>query len=357
MSSLPNQLNNMRQMGMDTERGSVPSSNCIDEADGYTSEELVPGPRMLQRIVDDLKKKGRIFVLPLRDEKAMAAIAEPLRSLVHAGVRPEFVIDACVQQPHLLRAFAKKGDRAFGVIETIVDNCAMTFEDAVRMLTTYTDELLSVEAESVQRRLDVVLGCSVTAGHALGKAVRKCPALLFASTPKSMGVIAESLSGFFSRAQISVMVANTPQILLADIEGLESKYEYIYFHMRIEENEFGLCERWVDMSLEEIMMRHAFLLRTGAYTTPDPKRPQFKMENPSLKQILDVPDSNFATEVAGVTLEEWLIFRGLTDKVNRQAGMEKPFERIKPSMRKAFERRRKEASHREAYAFDDFVTD
>uniref|UniRef100_A0A9J2PBN9 Uncharacterized protein n=1 Tax=Ascaris lumbricoides TaxID=6252 RepID=A0A9J2PBN9_ASCLU len=269
------QLLQMRQMGMDTERGSVPSSNCIDEADGYTSEELVPGPRMLQRIVDDLKKKGRIFVLPLRDEKAMAAIAEPLRSLVHAGVRPEFVIDACVQQPHLLRAFAKKGDRAFGVIETIVDNCAMTFEDAVRMLTTseyrfhlstrkrakracltfytlttdnrnsgvpsdetrtteglkslskvqgrvdeiimfmvcgvrlkstvceacYTDELLSVEAESVQRRLDVVLGCSVTAGHALGKAVRKCPALLFASTPKSMGVIAESLSGFFSRAQ------------------------------------------------------------------------------------------------------------------------------------------------------------
>lgn len=77
--------------------------------------------------------------------------------------------------------------------------------------------------------------------------------------------------------KISVMVANTPQILLADIEGLESKYEYIYFHMRIEENEFGLCERWVDMSLEEIMMRHAFLLRTGAYTTPDPKRPQFKM--------------------------------------------------------------------------------
>lgn len=54
----------------------------------------------------------------------------------------------------------------------------------------------------MQRRLDVVLGCSVTAGHALGKAVRKCPALLFASTPKSMGVIAESLSGFFSRAQV-----------------------------------------------------------------------------------------------------------------------------------------------------------
>uniref|UniRef100_A0A914RP49 Uncharacterized protein n=1 Tax=Parascaris equorum TaxID=6256 RepID=A0A914RP49_PAREQ len=104
---------------------------------------------------------------------------------------------------------------------------------------SYTDELLSVEAESVQRRLDVLLGCSLTAGHALGNAVRKCPAVLFASTPKSMSMIAESLSSFFSRAQ----------------------------------------------------------------------------ENPSLQEILDVPDSNFATEVAGVTLEEWLIFRGLTDKV------------------------------------------
>ncbi|VDM50417.1 unnamed protein product [Toxocara canis] len=127
--------------------------------------------------------------------------------------------------------------------------------------------------------------------------------------------------------------------------------------MCIEENEFGTCERWVDMPLEEIMMRHEFLLKTGRYTTPDPKRPQFKMENPVLKRILDTPDANFATEVAGVTQEEWLIFKGLTEKISRQSDMERPFERIKPSMRKAFERRRKEGARKEAHIFDAAAND
>ncbi|KHN82499.1 mTERF domain-containing protein 2 [Toxocara canis] len=360
MNSIAEPLRNLvRQMGMDTERTQLPCSSKIDEESStlYARDELIPGPKMLQRITDDLRNKGTTFFLPINDENAMNSIAEPLRNLVNAGVRAEFVIDACVQRPQLLRAFAKRGTVSFELIETLVDSCAMTFEDAVRIFATYTDELLGVEAESVQKRLNVLVGCNIPAGRPLGRAVRKCPAVLFASNPKCMGVVAESLSGFFSRGQISVLVANTPHILLSSTDELEPKYEYIYFHMCIEENEFGTCERWVDMPLEEIMMRHEFLLKTGRYTTPDPKRPQFKMENPVLKRILDTPDANFATEVAGVTQEEWLIFKGLTEKISRQSDMERPFERIKPSMRKAFERRRKEGARKEAHIFDAAAND
>lgn len=47
--------------------------------------------------------------------------------------------------------------------------------------------------------------------------------------------------------------------------------------MCIEGDEFKECMKWPAMSLEEIMTRHEFLLKTGRYTTPDPKHPQKKM--------------------------------------------------------------------------------
>jgi len=120
------------------------------------------------------------------------------------------------------------------------------------------------------------------------------------------------------------------------------KYEYIYFIMCIEGPEFSDCLSWSDRSLDEIIMRHEFLVKTGKYTTPDPKRPQFKMENPLLYKILDTNDKEFATQIAGVTKEEWLVYQRLHEKLKELEDKERPYERIKPAMRKAYERRPKE---------------
>lgn len=46
--------------------------------------------------------------------------------------------------------------------------------------------------------------------------------------------------------------------------------------MAIESSEFPESACWADLDLEEIMMRHEFMKKTGTYIMPDPKRPQFK---------------------------------------------------------------------------------
>ncbi|PIO66495.1 hypothetical protein TELCIR_11790 [Teladorsagia circumcincta] len=68
---------------------------------------------MLKRIVSELENVGTTFVLPLADTEAMQQLAQPLRSLVSIGVRPEFVIDACTKNPGLFRNLTTKGDDAW----------------------------------------------------------------------------------------------------------------------------------------------------------------------------------------------------------------------------------------------------
>jgi hypothetical protein len=47
--------------------------------------------------------------------------------------------------------------------------------------------------------------------------------------------------------------------------------------MAVEPEILAESRRWIDMDLDEIMMRHDFLRKAGRYTTPDPKRPQIEM--------------------------------------------------------------------------------
>lgn len=316
-------------------------------------DDLVPGPSMLKRIVSELETTGTKFILPMGDTDAMQQLAQPLRALISLGVKPEFVIDACVKNPELFRNLTTKGEDAWQILNVFVESCGMTYEDAMRMFASYGEELLACSPGGVQSRLDVLVTCDVPAGKACGRVVRRCPALLFARDPKEMSSVAEALCGFFSRKEVAGVVQAAPEVLLKNIEELEEKYEYIFFQMCIEGDEFKECMKWPAMSLEEIMTRHEFLLKTGRYTTPDPKHPQKKMENPRLHQILDSNDDNFAIQVAGVTREEWTVYRAFSEQLsNRSGGEERPYERVKPSKRKAYERRRKEAKTPENHVFD-----
>ncbi|KAK0426747.1 hypothetical protein QR680_009878 [Steinernema hermaphroditum] len=314
---------------------------------GYSSAELKVGADMLKRVTHELRREGKTFILPLGDEDALQRMLKPLHTLVDAGVKPEFLLDAFVKRSELFKALVVQGEKSMKVLDALVETCGMTFEDAMRMLASYPEELLAVSAESIFDRLSVFFNSGILAGKEMGRIVRTCPAILFTSDGKQMATLVEGLTNFFARGEIRAMLEKTPHIVITNLEELEQKYEYIYFMMRIEGDEFKMCTRWVDMSLDEIIMRHDFLQKTGKYTTPDPKKPQFKMENPTLSKILDLPDVQFATEIAGVTMEEWTVYRAFMEKQREMANKERPFERIKPSVRKAFERRRKEAKKKE----------
>jgi hypothetical protein len=47
--------------------------------------------------------------------------------------------------------------------------------------------------------------------------------------------------------------------------------------MGIDPEKLATSFGWIDMDLEEIMMRHEFIKKTGCFKTPDPKRPQIEM--------------------------------------------------------------------------------
>lgn len=47
--------------------------------------------------------------------------------------------------------------------------------------------------------------------------------------------------------------------------------------MGIEPEKLATSFGWLDMELDEILMRHEFLKKTGRFQTPDPKRPQIEM--------------------------------------------------------------------------------
>uniref|UniRef100_A0A7I4XYC4 mTERF domain-containing protein 1, mitochondrial n=1 Tax=Haemonchus contortus TaxID=6289 RepID=A0A7I4XYC4_HAECO len=323
-----------------------------DKPVDYTPDELVPGPSMLKRIVSELESVGTTFILPLANSEAMQQLAQPLRSLVSIGVKPEFVIDACTKNPELFRNLTTKGDDTWQILNMLVDSCGITYEDSLRVFASCGDELLVCSPAGVQARLDVLVNCGIPPGRSCGRVVRRCPAILFARDPKEMGSVIEALGGFFSRKELLAIVQAVPEVLLKNIDELEEKYEYIFFHMCIEGDEFKDCMNWATMSLEDIMDRHEFLLKTGRYTTPDPKHPQKKMDNPRLWQILDSTDDNFAIQVGGVTREEWNVYKAYSEQLSSRNGKELPYERVKPSRRKAYERRKKEAKTVENYVFD-----
>lgn len=59
-------------------------------------------------------------------------------------------------------------------------------------------------------------------------------------------------------------------------------------------------------------------------------------------KIFDTDDATFANQVAGVSTAEWQMYKELHAKLRELEDKERPYERIKPSLRKAFERQIKE---------------
>ncbi|VDL81658.1 unnamed protein product [Nippostrongylus brasiliensis] len=284
---------------------------------------------------------------------------------------------------------------------------------------SYGDDLLNCSPEGVQSRVDVLVSCGISAGKGCGRVVSRCPAVLFARDPKEMSGVSEALCGFFSRKEVTAIVQITPEVLLKNIEDLEEKYEYIFFQVKFTPHyvcvreltpvnqmciegeqfkecakwavmsldeimtrhefllktgrsceQFKECAKWAVMSLDEIMTRHEFLLKTGRYTTPDPKHPQKKMGDPGLPDCLCFLSERSISEqcrketnisysliirlqVAGVSREEWTVYRAFSERLSGRSGDEdRPYERVKPSKRKAFERRRKEGQVVANHVFD-----
>ncbi|CAI4230064.1 unnamed protein product [Auanema sp. JU1783] len=318
----------------------------------YLSQELLPSRAMLERIIEELKKNsGKEVILPT-NENLLEEMLDVIRFLINKGVTPQFIISACSKSVTLLKAFTTRGDSVIEILDMLISECQFTYEDAIRVCYSCDEYLLKLEPSNVRERLDAIIACGVSPGRALNRVVKVCPPVIYATDPLTMKKLVESLSGFFSRKELQAVLTQTPEIFMKSIEELEEKYEYIFYQMFIESSEFAKCIKWAVLDLSEIILRHEFLLKCGKYIGPDAKRPQTKIENPDLSRILDSNDHVFATQVAGVTVEEWIIYQTFCEKQSVNSEKERPYERVKPSMRKAYERRHKDAQELPDHVFD-----
>uniref|UniRef100_A0A7I4NM19 Uncharacterized protein n=1 Tax=Brugia malayi TaxID=6279 RepID=A0A7I4NM19_BRUMA len=316
-------------------------------------EESVSGLEIVELVTAELRRNGKFFILPMNDVTAMKALTKAFRLLVDIGIQREFIIDSCVSVPQLFVSLTQKGETSIQIIELIVDFCRLTYEDSIRIFATYNEELLSAGPEEIQKCMDVLDSYGFQ-DEELGKAICSCPALLFAHKSNRLAQNAENLFSHFSKNQFYSLLKSCPEILLGSTDETEDKIEYIYCHMLMEGEDFSSCSNLAQISLEELIDRHEFLLKTGTYKTPDLKRPQLKMKNPKLKKIVNSGAEQFAKKVGFVSLEEWHLFRELQNKrrVLESEGKMHPFERIKPSMRKQSERKKKSALPNDSGTFD-----
>ncbi|CAJ0946316.1 unnamed protein product, partial [Mesorhabditis belari] len=302
----------------------------------------VAGRETIRQILKKLQERNYFVTLP---EDKLTAILIPLFAKLGAnGLTTDFLIAECSRNDHFLQLLLSKfQEDLFEICKVLTTYCSLTYEEIFLMLKSIEYDISHSGGDvGVSGRLDVLLNLSgVEYGRNLGQLVLKCPPLIFAQDPEKINEIFNALRSFFTKKQLVDLVQYTPQILVMNFEELEQKYEYIFYHMGLGGEDFLGCKSWIEMSLEEMMLRHSCLVKSGRYHFPDPKAPQLRKENPEMSKIFDSSDEHFSTKIAGISLEEWNVFKMIERRAREEEDRDEPYVKVKPSLRKKFERQKK----------------
>lgn len=110
------------------------------------------------------------------------------------------------------------------------------------------------------------------------------------------------------------MISYSPNVLFDNWKDLHSKLDYLLLNMELGPTQFVTTSA-MSSTLFEIKCRHNFLVKLGLYKNRDIKNnPNLLTNNPTLKKIIETNDKQFAIKVAGVTAEEYIVFKRLFKK-------------------------------------------
>jgi len=110
------------------------------------------------------------------------------------------------------------------------------------------------------------------------------------------------------------LMSYSPNVLFDNWKHLESKLDYILMDMELRPTQFVTTSA-MSSTLFDIKCRHNFLVKLGLYKKRKTKDiPNETTGNPSLKNIIETTDKQFAINVAGVTAEEFFVFKKLFKK-------------------------------------------
>lgn len=132
------------------------------------------------------------------------------------------------------------------------------------------------------------------------------------------GILSESASDlsrrytvlmeFFRKSDIQHMLRVDPSILFQSKREISAKVNYIYHRMGLDQVEMT----WANLlchDIEHIRARHLFLERAGKYEKPDNRGSTRAGLNPYLKDMLGSSNAHFAKKLAGLSREEYEVFK------------------------------------------------
>ncbi|KAI1695072.1 hypothetical protein Ddc_21548 [Ditylenchus destructor] len=85
-------------------------------------------------IVKLYEERGKTFILPLADKKAMNLIACSFHNLLQIGLKRDFLIDACLKWEGLFCAMTKQGTEFMKILPIIAETTKWTFEDTMAFM-------------------------------------------------------------------------------------------------------------------------------------------------------------------------------------------------------------------------------
>ncbi|KRX41111.1 mTERF domain-containing protein 2 [Trichinella sp. T9] len=259
-------------------------------------------------IVEQLRRDGYSVLL-----KAPFACSDLFSLLHEAGLSDEEIEQAMVSNPDLLNSnFSHFSNFLF-----LLRQCDLSTKEALDVMNKFTRHD-SINLEQAKKMLHRLAVCGI-ASKSLRKMLLQYPSLLSLSEVQVHNLF-ESLTNFFTVRQIIFMAVEHPDILHHSFDDLESKYEFLYHAIHLENTNI-YQSRWFAHSLAHLQCRFECAIRCGVYTVVDKKRP-LKKSNLKLKDIVDTDDDRFATSVCKITPMEYSIFQKM---FQRQTSFENIF--------------------------------
>ncbi|VVC29929.1 Transcription termination factor, mitochondrial/chloroplastic [Cinara cedri] len=111
------------------------------------------------------------------------------------------------------------------------------------------------------------------------------------------------------------LISYSPNVLFDSWTHLEAKLDYVMLNMEFGPTQF-VTTNVMSSKLFDIKCRHSFLVKLGMFKPRDPKAEKSNQitGNPSLKRIMETNDKQFAVKVAGVTTEEFVVYKKIFEK-------------------------------------------
>ncbi|XP_014262013.1 uncharacterized protein LOC106674076 [Cimex lectularius] len=170
-------------------------------------------------------------------------------------------------------------------------------------------QIETLNLEKLDKSLLAWSNCQFGEQHFM-KLLTDHPQLLLANYNRIEETYLFLLSKYNKKLVLSIFLT-APLVITDSVDRLSDKIDYLEKEMLVSKNEIAHSGA-LSYTIDYIRERFEFLIRAGVYKPlREKERQQKKFKNPRLDIILNTSDTEFSTNVAGLSLFEYEVFQDL----------------------------------------------